>query len=418
MLASSFDAEGSRSPSEPGPKGCYTPRPRRGYVGRGPRVGVGRTGGGGGNLSTGTETRADPAIEPAGDITLADALRARARIVDVRSPREFAEDHVPGARNVPLLADEERAVVGMLYRERGPAVARAWGEARVVARLEPFLTALCRALDLPGSTAGAGAPRVICCARGGERSAATAALLQSHGHRVLRLTGGYRSHRAHVRSRLASLRVPRPILLDGLTGSGKTAVLRAIAELHPGRVLDLEGLAGHRSSLLGDVGLAPVSQKRFESALVAASEGLSGPYTLIEAESRRIGDREIPAALFESMRTAPRIELVATEAQRIAHLCEEYLTSAGVEEIIARLPGLAAYPRIGPDGVHALSALLRRGEVEEAVRVLLREHYDPRYRHGREVGEPTASLERGSTSETARRLVDLIESGVGASSTR
>ncbi len=352
-------------------------------------------------------------LDPDSEIGLDEAIAENALIVDVRAPAEFDEDRIPGARNVPLFGDRERSVVGTLYRHLGAGDARAWGRERVHSRLEPFIGALQTALEITaegeGPPGARGRVRVICCARGGERSAAVTELLRELGHPVRRLRGGYRSYRERVRARVSTLEAPNPVLLDGLTGSGKTAVLRAVEALRPGSVLDLEGLAGHRSSLLGDLGLEPVSQKRFESDLVASVDALSGRWTLIEAESRRIGDRETPPRLFLQMRAAPRIELVATEAQRVAHLRDEYLGAVDVEEIIERLGAFASFPRIGPDGVAQIRQLLRGGEIDSAVKILLREHYDPRYRHGAEEVVPVGRVEREHDETTARRLIERVD---------
>ncbi len=354
-------------------------------------------------------------VDPASEISLAEALASGGIIVDVRAPLEFAADRIPGALSVPLFSDRERAVVGTLFRHMGQGDARDWGDVQVRARLEPFVAELRKALQLPEVTPQARTlrrPRIICCARGGERSAAVTTLLRGLGHPVQRLTGGYRSFRALIRERLTELPVPTPVLLDGLTGCGKTAVLRAVSELRPRQVIDLEGLAQHRSSLLGDVGLDPAPQKYFESELVAAVDRLRGPWTLIEAESRRIGDREIPADLFRQMRAAPRIELRATLTQRIELLRDDYLGSGGEAAIAAvadRIGALAAYPRIGPSGVERLRTQLAAGEIDAVVGVLLAEHYDPRYRHGERKAPPIAVIDRKSVTETAEWLVERLD---------
>lgn len=355
-------------------------------------------------------------LPPEAEISLDEVLSGVAagsvRVVDVRAPREFEEDRIPGAENLPLFDDRERAVVGTLFRHLGAGAARTWGRETVERRLEPFVARLRAALSLPeepGAADAAPTIPVICCARGGERSAAVTRLLRDRGHAVRRLTGGYRSYRTWVREHLHSIEVENPVLLDGLTGCGKTAVLRAVEDLRPGSTIDLEGLAGHRSSLLGDIGLETASQKRFESGLLRDVARLRGPWTLIEAESRRIGDREIPAALFAAMRRAPRIELVATEEQRIAHLREDYLGSGTIADVAERIGALSVYPRIGAEGVTRMREQLDRGEVDPVVRTLLAEHYDPRYRHGNETIVPVTRVEREEIGATAARIVILLD---------
>ncbi len=350
-------------------------------------------------------------------ISIEDLDFAQMQIVDVRSPVEYGEDHIPGAKSVPLFSDREREIVGTLFREFGDVEARGWGEPRVRARLEEFLEKLIRALQLDTSFQGRDRRvRVICCARGGERSAAVTRLLRDRGAVVFQLEGGYRSYRSRVRERLQNLRIPRPVLLDGLTGCGKTAVLREVAQLRPTQVLDLEGLAQHRSSVLGSVGLHPVSQKKFESDLLKELDCLTGPWTLIEAESRRIGNREIPSELFSAMRSAPRVDLRASLLQRVDNLRRDYLgedqdRTARIAAVVECLGPLAAYPRIGVVGVARMREQLQRGEIDRVVERLLDDHYDPRYRFGSHRGEPVATIEYRSPRETAEELVDRLDGG-------
>jgi len=336
------------------------------------------------------------------------------QIVDVRSPVEYGEDHIPGAKLVPLFSDREREIVGTLFRQFGEADARGWGEPRVRARLGEFVENLICALQLETPLKRRDRRvRVICCARGGERSAAVTRLLRDRGADVYQLEGGYRSYRSRVRERLRNLQIPRPILLDGLTGCGKTAILREVAQMRPSQVLDLEGLAQHRSSVLGSVGLQPVSQKKFESHLLKELDRLTGPWTLIEAESRRIGNREIPSELFSAMRSAPRIELRASLSQRVENLRRDYLgeerdRTARIAAVVECLGPLAAYPRIGAAGVARMQEQLQQGEIERVVERLLHDHYDPRYRFGSSRGEPIETIAYRSPKETAAELVDWL----------
>lgn len=371
-----------------------------------------------------SETTSPEAPAPAGSSggSLADEislpeLTPRTRLVDVRAPIEFAEDHLPGAVSVPLLDDRERRVVGTLFRQRGPEPAREWGEARVSRRLEAFTRDLLHGLELPpaqsGSRATSSAPRVVYCSRGGERSNAVARHLRRLGHPVARLRGGYRAYRSLVRERLARCRPPGPVVLNGLTGCGKTRILREIARLRPGAVVDLEGLAGHRSSLFGDIGLEPVSQKAFESGLARSLADLVGPWSLFEWEARRIGNREVPKALYEHLRAAPMIQLTATIDQRVELLCDEYLRHDGIGAIRRRLPDLACYPAIGADGVRHLDALLEAGDVEEVAQQLLERHYDPRYRHGSAEFRHCHEVRFENVASTAAEILDWLDARHG-----
>ncbi len=337
-------------------------------------------------------------------------------LVDVRSPREFEVDHLPGSRTVPLFSDAERALVGRVYRERGPGAAQAWGASVVAGRLREFTEQMLEALEIvpgyrPAPAHGlVGAPvRAIVCARGGLRSEAVVRYLRGLGYPALRLRGGYRAWRARVRSELARVDVPPPFVLTGLTGTGKTLVLRAIAERFPGRVIDLEEIARHRSSVLGDIGLTPVSQRGFESRLTAALAKLSGPWSLFEWEGRRLGDRELPATLYELLRAAPHIALEADLERRIDILCGEYLAGVGVAELRARLPAFRRFAPIGSAGVRELELLLDAGEFREVARRLVTLHYDPRYRNGHAAIPIAHRIVLSTIEETAAAIIAWVE---------
>lgn len=356
--------------------------------------------------------------ESVAEVTWAELTEGPAPLmVDVRSPGEFAEDHPPGAVSVPLLDDWERAVVGSIYRGEGGHAAREWGLGRVSSRLDRFTLALVDALRLrEGGAAGIAsgvddhaAPRVVVCARGGQRSGAVTAYLRNRGHAVLRLAGGYRSYREAVRNSLTSCEIPGPIAINGLTGCGKTHVLRAIRKRFPRRVLDLEALAGHRSSVLGDIGLTPATQKRFEAGLAREIAQLEGPWTVFEWEARRVGDREIPGPVYSLLRDAPQLELSATIEQRVRILTDEYLACDGVDEVKRRLPLLASFPAIGCEGVERLIRDLDQGRVSSVVRFLLTKHYDPRYEHGNRGLDRVHQLRLGAYDETAREVIAWIE---------
>lgn len=232
-------------------------------------------------------------------------------IIDVRSPGEFAEDHLPGAVNLPVLSDAERAQVGTVYVQQSRFTARRLGAAHVARNVAHHLeTALA---DRPG-----GFRPLVYCWRGGMRSNAMATILSQVGWRTTVLSGGYRTYRRLVVARLYDGELPLDfVLLDGQTGAGKTEILGRLAGLGL-QTLDLESLAAHRGSLFGALaGRAQPSQKLFESRLLAALDGFEpGRLVVAEAESSKIGDRMVPPALWSRLALAPRIELAA--ARRIA----------------------------------------------------------------------------------------------------
>jgi len=293
--------------------------------------------------------------------------------IDVRSPGEFAEDHLPGAINLPVLDDAERARVGTLYVQQSAFDARKIGAA-IVSR---NIAAICdsHALDKPREWAP-----LVYCWRGGQRSRALVHVLTEIGFRAVQLDGGYRAWRRHVVDMLPfHAQHLRFRVICGLTGSGKSRLIEALAA-EGGQVLDLERLARHRGSLLGDLPDNPQpSQKMFESALYAAmsSFDVSRP-VFVESESQRIGRLQVPESLLVEMRESPCIRLDTSQALRVALLEADYAhLVADHAQLHARLAPLAK--------LHGNATIARWTEWAQACATaeltadLLATHYDPSY---------------------------------------
>jgi tRNA 2-selenouridine synthase len=305
-------------------------------------------------------------------------------VIDVRSEGEFAEDHVPGAINCPVLDDAERARVGTLYKQRSAFEAKKIGAALVSANIARHLNE--RLLDRPREWRP-----LVYCWRGGGRSDAFAHVLHQVGWRVGRLDGGYRAYRRAVVAGLE--RLPgsfQPRVLCGLTGSGKSRLLRAIRDAG-GQVLDLEALAVHRGSVLGELPGAPQpTQKMFESLVWAALRRFDRKRPVyVEAESRRIGLLRVPEALIKAMWAAECIVLEAPDAARVELLKHEYAhffeqTEALVQRLECLLP------------LHGYAIIAKWKELAAARRwdklivELLVRHYDPAYT--RSTGKHYAAL--------------------------
>jgi tRNA 2-selenouridine synthase len=314
------------------------------------------------------------------DDASAAALARYDMLIDVRSPAEFAEDHIPGAVNLPVLSDQERAEVGTIYVQDSRFKARRLGAAHVARNAAHALeTALS---DRDGSFRP-----LVYCWRGGMRSNAMAVILSQVGWRTTVLSGGYRTYRRQVTARLYDGVLPhRFVLLDGQTGAGKTEVLGRLAA-RGAPTLDLEALAEHRGSLFGGLGRAQPSQKLFESRLLAALDALDpAAVTVAEAESSKIGDRMIPPALWTQLAQAPRIELSAEPADRARHLVRAYgdiaADRAALEAAFARLP---VSPN--PKRLAAWRAMIDEGRLEDLALALMAIHYDPAYDRARKKHE-------------------------------
>lgn len=317
-------------------------------------------------------------------------------VIDVRSPSEFAEDHIPGAVNLPVLDDGERARVGTIYVRQNRFLARRIGAAliarNVAGHLDTFLA------DKPPSWRP-----LVYCWRGGQRSGAFATIAGQVGWRVETLAGGYRSYRRLVQAALYDAPFPAPVVvIDGNTGTAKTELLARLA----GRgvqVIDLEGLANHRGSLFGARAGGQPTQKAFESELAAILSGLDPARPVaVEAESSKVGGVSVPPALWRAMTAAPRIEIVAPRHARAAYLARAY---ADITADAARLAGVldALRPYHPAETVAHWRALLAAGDHVTLADGLMAEHYDPRYARSRarRAGGIVARIEVPDLSDAA-----------------
>ncbi|WP_313073486.1 tRNA 2-selenouridine(34) synthase MnmH [Melaminivora sp.] len=323
-------------------------------------------------------------------------------LIDARSPAEFADDHLPGAINCPVLSDEERAIVGTLYVQHSAFEARRVGGAFVAANLARHLCG-------PLADKPPGWRPLVYCWRGGMRSGSMVQWLRLVGWDAQQLSGGYKGFRRHVIDQIAAL-VPQLDLrvLVGATGSAKTRVLHALAE-QGAQVLDLEGLARHKGSLLGALpGVAQPSQKHFETQLATALEGfdLARP-VYVEGESARIGRLSVPVPLVQRLRAAACIEVEAPLRERLAYLLRDYAylgdDPAGLCERLAQWTELHGHAT-----VQRWQTWARLGNLAALFEELMRLHYDPHY--GR-------SQERNFTHWSARRRLpapDLSPAGIAA----
>lgn len=239
-------------------------------------------------------------------------------LVDVRSEGEFREATIPGAVNIPLLDNVERAMVGTTYKHKGPAEARKLGLELISPRLPRWMRAF--------EELAAGRLVVLFCWRGGLRSQFTASILDVMGYAVYRILGGYKAYRRYVNRYLGVDELPlKAIVIHGLTGVGKTRLLSALAKQGL-PVLNLEGLARHRGSVYGKIGLPPSpTQKMFEGlivqALVAAEE--KGVF-VVECESRRLGHLLVPPAVLKAMEQGYRVLVYDSLENRARRIREDY----------------------------------------------------------------------------------------------
>jgi tRNA 2-selenouridine synthase len=294
-------------------------------------------------------------------------------IIDVRSPAEFALDHVPGAVNCPALDNEERARVGTIYKQVSAFEARKIGAALVARNVA-------RHLETQFCQRDKGWKPLVYCWRGGKRSASMAHVLREVGWAAATLEGGYQNYRRAVLAQLEEL--PSRLtwrVLCGPTGSGKSRLLHTLAA-RGAQVLDLEALAQHRGSVLGDMpGLPQPSQKMFDSLVWHALRKFDPAHPVfVEAESRKIGAVRVPERLLASMRASTALRVRAPLAERVRFLLAEYRDRLEQPDWLkTQLLRLAALH--SRETIARWLAQVDAREWDELVADLLETHYDPAY---------------------------------------
>ncbi|WP_138465287.1 tRNA 2-selenouridine(34) synthase MnmH [Poseidonocella sp. HB161398] len=319
-------------------------------------------------------------------------------VIDVRSPAEFAEDHVPGAISLPVLDNDERARVGTIYKQESRFGARKLGAALVLRNI---------ARHLETELADRPAPwrPMVYCWRGGQRSGTFTWLLREVGWRAEQVDGGYRTYRRLVAGMLHEAPLPfRCVVLSGMTCTAKTVLLGELAR-EGVQVLDLEGLAQHRGSVFGGHAAPQPAQKMFESRIAQALCALDPARpVVVEAESSRIGDLLVPPRLWERMCAAPRVEVAAPLEERAEFFLDAYADLvADPDGFCATLEKLVRLQ--GHERVEAWQGQVRQGAFRQVAAELMRDHYDPRYarseaRHG---NVPAEALALASLSPAALR---------------
>ena len=296
-------------------------------------------------------------------------------VIDVRSPAEYADDHVQGAINCPVLDDEQRVQVGTAYRQASPFDARKLGAALVARNIADHI-------EHRFSTEPKSWRPLVYCWRGGERSAALAHVLSRIGWRTVQLLGGYKGYRRTVLDELATL----PARLDfrvlcGPTGSGKSHLLAALAGCGA-QIIDLEGLAAHRGSVLGVLPdeIVQPSQRRFESLLWNALGEIDPRRAVyVESESRKIGDLHVPSALIEAMRASACIVLEMDFNTRVSSLLHDYAHLIAAPEALRTRLGYLTMLH-GRQRIAQWNGLIEDARWGDLVESLLALHYDAAYR--------------------------------------
>ena len=291
-------------------------------------------------------------------------------LIDVRSPSEYKNFSIPGSINIPFFDDAERAEIGTLYKQVSVAAAKERGLAIISAKLPEFVKQF---KQVEGN-------KTVFCWRGGMRSRTTATLLSLMDVHVSRLEGGIREYRRWVLNQLEQPGAPfKAYVLNGLTGTGKTRILKALEEQgYP--IIDLEGLANHKGSIFGHIGVEPHNQKVFDSLFVQQVRELEkAPFVLFEAESARIGKVVIPNWVTELKANSIQLIIDMPMEERIKEIIEDYRPVEYQAECIAAFQRIKT--RMPQDISKQIEEDLETGEFASAVRLLLEFYYDSRYKY-------------------------------------
>jgi len=332
-------------------------------------------------------------------ITIQHALKLPNTIfIDTRTPKEFQEDHIPGAINLPILSNDERAIVGTIYKQVSQQDAIQKGVEFFSQRLPDFLKEVTSHKDKT---------LIINCWRGGMRSHTVVSLLDSLKFNVLQLEGGYKSYRAYIKEHLYNYQLkPKIFILWGLTCTGKTSLLTKLTNS-----LNLEGAAHHRGSMYGAVGLTPSSQKSFETKIYQCLEQLNEkPYLFIEGESRRIGDLMIPDFLWHAMNHGTHILINRSIDNRAKAAVEEYFNS---------IPDLQQFKSITLNLPHNLLSnkrkqdiiqLLEQNNLIDAAKILLTEYYDPLYQNTLNKHQYAFEINSDDEQKAVKEIIQITSS--------
>ncbi|TCP30228.1 tRNA 2-selenouridine synthase [Scopulibacillus darangshiensis] len=323
-------------------------------------------------------------------------------LIDVRSPGEFKAFHIPGAINVPLFSNDERARIGTLYKQKGPHIAKDEGLKIVSPKLPHMFETIRKHAKAYDQT-------VIYCWRGGMRSLSVASIMNLMGCYTLQLDGGIRSFRKRIVGDLeAFAQEEKPyVVVEGLTGSRKTDILLSLKEKgYP--VLDLEGMAGHRGSIFGSVGLEPNSQKGFECMLWLRLRELSdASYYMIEAESKRIGRVVLPEFIINGKENGTRFHIHYPFQKRVQAIYEAYEPTRNEGAVYEAFIKLRKH--LNPAFAEEVEDAYQQKDYYKIISLFLEHYYDPKYSHKfKDYKSDAISLTVSSVVEGVARLEEEL----------
>jgi len=346
-------------------------------------------------------------------ITYQESLKLENSIyIDARTEAEYQEATIPGAVNIELLNQEERKLIGTIYKKQSPKKAKLKGVELVSPKI-PDLIAEVNQLEQRFDNL------IIFCSRGGLRSKSLAEFSDLAGIEIYRLENGYKGYRHYIIDKLENYEFKGQItVLHGNTGVGKTYILKEMEKMGA-KIIDLEGIANHRGSAFGSIGLEePYNQKYFESLLweELKKKDKKNEVIFVEAESRRVGHSVIPEFFHQKMKDGEDLLITASLQKRVDNIYLEYIKDieSNQEEFIARvLESLTAIKKYlikkaGKDCYFKLLELSKKGEFKELTKILLEEYYDPMYEHSqKKVDNYRAKIKAEKIKNAAREIVGI-----------
>ncbi len=290
--------------------------------------------------------------------------------IDVRSPKEFNQETIPGALNIPLFDNEERALIGTLYKNSSIEQAKKIGIDIASKKLPQIYEEVSLLNKGPGHI-------YMFCSRGGFRSSSLAAFFQALNMNIVKIQGGYKAYRAFIREDLQSISENlKLVVLYGNTGTGKTHILDNLREKGM-NVLDLEACANHRGSILGSVGLGEANnQKMFESLVYEELKNRNSNLIFVEGESKRIGKSLIPEFIFDKMKEGISLKIISPMENRIEVILNDYVNGCD-DDLIESLNHMRN--RMGNKTIDNYVDLVKRKEYSPIIKDLFIKYYDPLY---------------------------------------
>ncbi len=334
--------------------------------------------------------------------------------IDARTKAEYEEATIPGAVNIELLNHEERKIIGTIYKQQSPKKAKLKGVELVSPKI-PDLIAEVNHLSQKYNNL------IIFCSRGGLRSKSLAEFSDLAGIEVYRLEGGYKHYRHYIMDKLEKYEFKGEIVvLHGNTGVGKTYILKEMENLGA-NIIDLEGIANHRGSAFGSIGLEePYNQKYFESLLweELKDKDQKNRVIFVEAESRRVGHSVIPEFFHKKMKAGEDLLINASMQKRVENIYLEYIRdiesnqSEFIDRVLESLTAIKKYliKKAGKDSYFKLLNLAEAAKFKELTKILLEEYYDPMYEHSqKKVDNYRAEIDAENIEKAAEEIVDLYQ---------